>query len=52
MFQWVQGMIASRQALDPPLHQVPAEVRSRMVEPASDLHADLNGLLFYSLSLC
>ena len=34
------------QALDPLLQQVPAEVRARMVEPAGDLHADLNGLLF------
>ena len=42
----VQGMIASLQALDPLLHRVPAEVRSRMLEPASDLHAELNGLLF------
>ena len=46
MFQRVQGMIASLQALDPLLYQVPAEVRARMLEPASDLHADLNGLLF------
>ena len=46
MFQRVQqGMIASLQALDPLLHHVPAEVQSRMIEPASDLHAELNGLL-------
>ena len=50
MFQRVQGMIASLQALDPLLHHVPAEVQSRMIEPASDLHADLNGV--YSLPLC
>ena len=46
MFQRVQGMIASLQALEPLLRQVPAEVRAQMIEPASDLHADLNGLLF------
>ena len=46
MFQRVQGMIASLQALDPLLSHVPAEIQSRMIEPASNLHAELNGLLF------
>ena len=39
-------MIASLQALDPLLPHVPAEIQSRMIEPASNLHAELNGLLF------
>ena len=41
MFQRVQGVIASLQALEPLLRQVPAGVQAQMVEPASDLHADL-----------
>ena len=40
------GVIASLQALEPLLRQVPAGVQAQMAEPASDLHADLNGLLF------
>ena len=42
----MQGMIASLQALDPLLPHVPAEIQSQMIEPASNLHAELNGLLF------
>ena len=46
MFQRVQGMIASLQALDPLLPHVPAEVQRLTLESASNLHAELNGLLF------
>ena len=46
MFQRVQGVIVSLQALDPLLPHVPVEIQSRMIEPASNLHAELNGLLF------
>ena len=46
MFQRVQGMIASLQALDPLLPHVPAAIQARMIEPASNVHAELDGLLF------
>ena len=44
MFQRVQ--ITSLQALEPLLRQVPAGVQVQMIEPADDLHADLNCPLF------
>ena len=46
MFQRVQAMIASLQALDPLLPLVPTEIQRVMLESAGDLHAELNGLLF------
>ena len=51
MFHRVQAVIASLQALEPLVPQIPAEVRHRMLEPLNNLHADLNGLLFTAFLL-